>query len=442
MSETKYAVNNGLHIAYQVHGKGDRDLIFVSDWLMHVEAMWDIGPYARFLERLAALGRLIVFDMLGTGLSDPIPPGSSRTLDDWMDDMCAVLAAAGSERVALLSFDSAGVMATLFAATYPERTSELILFNSFARLLRDDEMAWGVPGEQRDFVLDALAGSWGTGVMLQAFHPKRHFDQDELQRWGRYERMVMSPGTARSVIGLMLDTDVRHVLPSIRVPTLVIHRERNVFLPVQFGRYLAENIPGARYVELPGDDHFPFLGDVDALLATIEEFLTGTPPSRAGGDRVLATILFTDIVGSTERAAAFGDRAWKELLERHDEIIRRQLERFGGRAVKTTGDGFLATFDGPTRAIACANSIRDAVQRLDLQIRAGLHTGELEKHGNDIRGLAVHIAARVLERATPGELLATSTVKDLVAGSGLSFDTRGSHTLKGVPGEWSLFAVA
>jgi class 3 adenylate cyclase/pimeloyl-ACP methyl ester carboxylesterase len=441
MTDTRYALNQGNHIAYQVHGTGDRDLIFVSDWLIHVEAMWDIRPFARFLERLAALGRLIVFDMLGSGLSDPTPPGSGRTLEDWMGDMRAVLDAAESERVALLSFDSAGVMATLFAATYPERTSELILFNSFARLLRDNETAWGVPDEQRDLVLDALAGSWGTGRNLQGFHPNRHFDEDELQRWGRYERMVMSPGTARSVFSLMLDTDVRHVLPSIRVPTLVIHRQGNVFLPVQFGQYLAENIPGARYIELPGDDHFPFLGDVDALLATIEEFLTGAPPSQ-GGDRVLATILFTDIVGSTDRAAALGDRAWKELLERHDEITTRQLERFDGRAIKATGDGVLAIFDGPTRAIACASSIRDAVQRLDLQIRAGLHTGELEKHGEDIRGLAVHIAARVLARASPGEFIVTSTVKDLVAGSGLRFDPRGSHSLKGVPGEWSLFALA
>ncbi|MDP8955668.1 MAG: adenylate/guanylate cyclase domain-containing protein [Actinomycetota bacterium] len=441
MSQTKYALNNGLHIAYQVHGEGDRDLIFISDWLIHVEAMWDIAPYARFLERLPALGRLIVFDMLGTGLSDPMPPGSSRTLEDWMDDMRAVLDAAGSERTALLSFDSAGVMATLFAATYPERTSALVLFNSFARLLRDDELSWGIPVEQRDALLDTFVRSWGTGETLKGFHPNRHFDADELERWGRYERMVMSPGTARSVLGLMLDSDVRDVLPSIRVPTLVLHREGNVMLPPRFGRYLADGIPGARYVGLPGDDHFPFLGDVDALLATIEEFITGAPPSRRGDERVLATILFTDIVGSTDRAAALGDRAWKELLDRHDEIVQRQIARFGGRVVKMTGDGVMGIFDGPTRAISSAGAIRDGVARLDLQVRAGLHTGECERHGDDIQGLAVHIASRVLDQAGPGELMVTSTVKDLVTGSRLSFEPRGSRGLKGVPGEWSLFAL-
>jgi pimeloyl-ACP methyl ester carboxylesterase len=436
--ETKYAKSGGVNIAYQVTGEGPFDLVLVPGWVSHVENAWEEPSFARFLHRLKSFCRLILLDRRGTGLSDPV--AKLPTLEQRMDDVRAVMDAAGSKKAALFGISEGGPMCTLFAATYPERTSALVLYGTFARGLYDPEYPWGATPAQIERFLERVDREWGTGMTARMFAPSIAQDDRHVQSWGRFERLAVSPGAARTLIHMSVSSDVRHVLPVIRVSTLVLHRSGDQVTPVGGGRYLAEYIPGAKYVELSGEDHFPWTGDADAVLDEVEEFLTG---ARHGPelDRVLATVLFTDIVGSTERAVELGDRQWQELLEHHHRLVRSELNRFRGREVDTAGDGFFATFDGPARAVRCGCAIQEAVARIGLTIRVGLHTGECEVTGGKVSGIAVHIGARVMAEARPGEVLVSSTVKDLVAGSGLRFVDRGGHTLKGIPGKWYLFTV-
>ena len=438
--ETQYTKSEGGHVAYQVLGEGPRDLVFVPNWGSNVDAMWEEPSLARFLRRLATFSRVICFDKRGCGVSDPVPLAALPTLEHWMEDVRSVMDAVGSRRTALLGDAEGGQMAMLFAATYPERVSALVLTNTAARHRRDADYPWGVPSRSVAPYLQRLEELWGTGGLIDIMAPGLAHDV-RLRRWfARYERLSLAPGAVTAMYTVQFERDLRSVLPTIRVPTLVLHRTGNQHIRVGHGRYLGEHIPGAKYVELPGDEHYFHLGDTEGMLGEIEEFLTGVRPA-AEVDRVLATVLFTDIVGSTEHAATLGDRAWRALLDTHNGIVRTQLTRHRGREVKTAGDGFLATFDGPARAIRCASSIRDEVRSLGIEVRAGLHTGECELMGDDVGGIAVHIGARVADEAGAGEVLVSSTVKDLVAGSGIRFADRGAHALKGVPGEWHLFAV-
>ena len=436
--ETRYARSKDGSVAYQVVGDGPLDLVFIPTWASNVEVMWEEPTIARFLRRLATFSRLLCFDKRGSGVSDPMPLALLPTLEQWTDDVRTVMDAAGSKRAALLGYSEGGKMAMLFAATYPERTSALVLVNTSARLLRDVEYPWGLPADRVARYLQRTEELWGTGGLLDIHEPS--VAHGELsRRWrARYERLAMGPRAMTTMFAAHLERDLRAVLPSIRVPTLVLHRVGDSRIRVGHGRYLAEHIPGAKYVEVPGDYHA--FSVVETMLGEIEEFLTGVRPVPEI-DRVLATVLFTDMVTSTVRSAQVGDRRWKDLLDQHDTLIRRELERHRGRLVKNTGDGILATFDGPARAIRCAQAIAANVKALGIEVRAGLHTGEVELRGEDVTGMGVNIAARVMDTAGPGEVVASSTVKDLVAGSGLRFVDRGTQDLRGVPGEWRLFAV-
>jgi class 3 adenylate cyclase len=438
--ETRYARSKDGYVAYQVVGDGPLDLLFIPAWATNVEVMWEEPSFARFLHRLSSFSRLLCFDKRGSGISDSVPLAALPTLEQWMDDVRTVMDAAGVERAALLGTHEGGQMAMLFAATYPERTSALILLNTCARHLRDVDYPWGLPADRVAPMLQRTEEAWGSGGVVDIVAPSVAHDERFRGWFARYQRQGMGPRTARIMQAAYLQRDLRGVLASIRVPTLVLHRAGNRHIRVGHGRYLAEHISGAKYVELPGEDHLIIVGDTEALLGEIEEFLTGVRPLPES-DRVLATILFTDIVTSTERAADFGDRRWKDLLDQHDTLIRRQLERHRGRLVKNTGDGILATFDGPARAIRCARAIVTGVKSLGIEVRAGLHTGEIELRGDDVTGIGVNIAARVMDAAGPGEVVVSSTVKDLVAGSGLRFADRGVHELRGVSGGWRLFAV-
>jgi pimeloyl-ACP methyl ester carboxylesterase len=438
--ETRYAKSGDVSIAYQVVGDGPLDVVFVMGWVSHLDLFWEEPSFARFLTRLASFSRLILFDKRGTGLSDRVPTERLPTLEERMDDVRAVMDAVGSERAALVGVSEGAPMCTLFAATYPERTTALVMLGGYARRIRGDDHPWAPTVEERHAYVEELGRTWGDPVGLDVRMPSLAHDERVRRWWATYLRMSASPGAVAALTRMNMDTDVRHVLPSIRVPTLVVHRRGDRLLPVENARYLAANIPGARYAELPGDDHLPFAGDQDAILDEVEEFLTGV---RRGPepDRVLATVLFTDIVGSTERAVRMGDREWRALLNRHHDLVRRELRSWRGDEIDTAGDGFLATFDGPGRAVRCACAIRDGVRALGVEIRAGVHTGEVELRGDNVAGIAVHIGARVAALAAPGEVLVSSTVKDLVAGSGIAFEERGAHALKGIPGEWQLFAV-
>lgn len=437
--ETSYARAGDIHIAYQVVGAGPPDILLVPEFWHSIEAQWDEPSLADFLGRLAELGRLICFDKRGCGVSDPVAIDDMQSLDPFMDDIRAVLEAAGSERAVLVTMGGGCLPSILFAATHPQRTGALVIINGFARLTQAPGYPIGRSNDLEEEMIDLMRAGWGRGVFLDQAAPSRIGDEAFRQWWARYQRLGVSPGTIVSMRRMFDRLDARDVLPSVRVPTLVLHRAENTMVRIDHGRYLAEHIPAAELVELPGRDYLVFLGD-DRALEEIERFLSGTLKAPAT-DRVLATALFTDIVGSTTRAAELGDRAWADLLSRHHASVRSALERFQGQEIDTAGDGFFATFDGPARAVRCAIAIRDALKGLDLEIRAGLHTGELELENGGVRGLAVHIGQRVMAAAEPGEILVSSTVRDLVVGSGIELQDRGSHSLRGVPDEWHLFAT-
>ena len=433
LPDTRYARNGDLRIAYQVVGQGPIDLVFVPGFISNIDLVWDDPVFAGFLTRLSAFTRLILFDKRGTGLSDRI--GDLPSLEVRMDDVRAVMDAAGSERAALFGISEGGAMTMLFAATYPERTHALALFGAYAHY-----GTWVVPADKLDGALARLDALWGTGEMVSVFGPSRAADPQFKTWWARFERLGGSPSAAVHLTRMNSEIDVRPILPSIRVPTLILHRPGDARVSPEASRYLAEHIPGAKYVEVPGEDHLLWCGDANRVADEIEEFLTGSRP-EIEPDRVLATVLFTDIVDSTRQANEVGDQAWRSLLDRHDALVRREIGRFRGREIKTTGDGFLATFDGPARAVRCGQAITEAVRTLGLEVRVGAHTGEIEiRPDDDIGGIAVHIASRVMGLAGAGEVLVTGTVRDLVAGSSLAFEDRGQQALKGLPQEIRLFA--
>jgi class 3 adenylate cyclase len=435
----RYAKSGDLHIAYIVEGDGPIDLMWIPPWISQVEYLWSERSLARVMRRITSFARLITFDRRGSGLSDPF--FGAPTLEEQMDDLLAVMDAAGAERVAVFGTLEGGPMATMFAATYPERVSALVLYATFARATWAPGYEWAWPADVRRRRMEEQVEHWGEGRIVAGVAPSEASDPGFIEWAGRLERLAAAPSTIRRILELIGEFDVRDVLPSIRVPTLVMHRRDDSFIQIEHSRYIADQIPGARFVELEGGDNMFSLGDSEALLGELEEHLTGVRHEHEP-DRMLATVLFTDICDSTSRAAELGDRGWRSLLERHDALFRHALERHRGREVKRTGDGFLATFDGPARAIRCAASVAEAMNSLGIQVRAGLHTGELEVMDGDLGGLAVHIAARVMNRAAPCEVLVSGTVKDLVVGSGIEFDDRGEHELRGVPGAWRLYAVS
>jgi class 3 adenylate cyclase len=434
---TRYARNGSVHLAYQVFGDGPRDLVFILSWLAQVDHLWNEPDIATMLRRLGRIARVILFDRRGSGMSDRVPPGP---LEEQMDDVRAVLDAAGADRPAILSESEGAALACLFAATHPDRASALILWAPIPRMVASEDYPWGWTQEQRDEWTEYTYWHWGEGTPAELLAPSRAGDP-AFRAWvGKLERLSQSPGAVRRTLQVIGDHDVRAVLPLIRTPTLVARREGDIATDAGHSRYVAEHIPGARLVELPGRDNLIFVGDMDSALGAVEEFLGAARPPK-DPERILATVLFTDIVASTERAAEVGDRAWSRMLEEHRRVVREELALHDGHEVKTLGDGFLATFDGPARAIRSALSIARRSDAAELPVRAGLHTGECERDGDDVAGIAVHIAARVMGNAKAGEVLVSRTVADLVAGSGLGFASRGPTALKGVPGEWELFAA-
>jgi pimeloyl-ACP methyl ester carboxylesterase len=438
--QTQYAKSRDGFVAYQVIGDGPQDVVFIPDWVTNVEIMWEEPSLARFLRRLGSFSRLICFDKRGCGLSDPVLFHEGFAAESWIDDTRTVLQAVGSERAVLFGHAEGARMAMLYGATFPERTSALVLLDTFARRLRDVDYPLGIPESVLPRFIELFEAGWANGGYLTMLAPSVADDPRFRQWYGRLQRHSMGPTQATSAYRNQFHFDVRTVLPTIRVPTLVLHRRDNAYVRVENGRYLADRIPGAKFVEIPGVDHVFHVGETGAILDAIEEFLTGRNET-SDDDRVLATILFADVVGSTERAAELGDRAWRDLLEGYYGVARREVATFRGREIDTAGDGFFAAFDGPARAIRSACAIRDAASAIGLTVRTGLHTGECEKVGEKVGGLAVHIGARVAGQARPGEVLVSGTVRDLVAGSGIRFAERGTHALRGVPGEWTLYSV-
>jgi pimeloyl-ACP methyl ester carboxylesterase/class 3 adenylate cyclase len=435
----RFARSGPLFIAYSVEGSSGPALILTPGHFFHQEVAREWPPFAHFIERLAGFSRVILLDRRGTGLSDAMDPAT--TLDDAMDDIRAVMDDAGVEQAVLMGSAEGGPTCLLFAATFPARVSALILASTFPRRLSAPDYPEGYPPEQHEWLVRVFEERWGRHpVGPRTISPGRGGDPGFRSWYAKVQRFGASPGSAIAWYRLSAEIDVRGVLPAIRVPTLVLHREGDMIVPVGHGRYMAAHIPGARYVEFPGGEHFFFEGDPESMLAEIEEFITGVRPAPAA-DRVLLTVLMTDIVDSTRRAAALGDRAWRDLLEQHHRVVRAALARFRGREVDMAGDGSLAVFDGPARAIRCALAVSAAVRELGIEVRAGVHTGECEVIGDAVAGLAVHIGARVGALAGRSEVLVSSTVKDLVVGSGFVFEDRGRHELKGVPGEWQVFAV-
>jgi class 3 adenylate cyclase len=435
-SETRYARNGDLHVAYRASPQGERDIVFVPNWFTNCEVIPEMPSVHGWVEAMTSLGRLIFFDQPGTGASDPVSPDEMPNVEQWTDSIKAVMDDLGSSEAVLLSISGALAPAALFAATYPSRTTSLVVLEGYA-----DSLSGRTMGPTREEVTAAMTAMFGTGEYQHLMSPDMPWNEEIRSSWARLERLAASPRTVALMFPLAIELDVRALLPSIRVPTLVLHNADDVLVPPELGRYVADHIPDAKYVELPGRNIHHFVEPWRDSFQEIAEFLTGEQPDVAD-DRVLATVLFTDIVDSTRRAAEMGDRDWHALLDAHDAVVRAQLARFRGREVNTSGDGFLATFDGPQRAIRCAMAIREAVRALGIEVRAGLHTGEVEIRGDDIGGIAVHIGARVSALAGPNDVLVSSTLRDLVIGSGLEFEDRGSHQLKGVPGEWRLLAVA
>jgi class 3 adenylate cyclase len=443
--EIRFAKTGDVHIAYQVVGDGPVDLVFIHDWISNLELQWENPLHSHLLERLSSFSRLLLFDKRGSGLSDRTVDLNLFTWEVRTDDVRAVMDAAGSAQAIVFGHsDDGGTLAAFFAAAHPDRTRGLILFETRAKMLKAPDYPWGYERTGPAVWTAEREGFWGTDAYarrwLRELAPSVAND-DRIVRWyARLLRQSASPGTEALFEQVTGTFDIRDVLPTIHVPTLVLHRADDRDIPIDAGRDLADRIPGARFVELPGADSYPWAGDQEPLLQEVEAFVTGSPPA-ATPDRVLATVLFTDVVGSTEKAVELGDAGWKQLLARHHEAVRAELERYRGREVATAGDGFLATFDGPARAVRCAQAITEAVRPLGLEVRAGVHTGEVELAGEDVRGIAVHIGARVGALAGPGEVLVSRTVKDLVAGSGLSFEDAGEHELKGVPDRWRLYRV-
>lgn len=437
-SPTAYARCGDAWVAYRVSGEGPPDVVLALDWFGNVEEMWaPASPLLPVLEQFAAFGRVLTFDRRGVGLSDPVPADRLPPLEEWAADVEAVMDACGVERAAIVAKGSSGAMATLLAASHPERVSSLVLVNSYARLTATGDYPMGVPPEEHPYMLSELYPPRASWRRLAG----GDLDEATVTWLDRYMKMSAPPSPTLAMRRMLLEVDVRSVLGSVHVPTLVLHRVDNPYIVVEHGRYLAAHIPGARLVELPGRSDLIFGDDPAELVADVEEFLTGRR-AEARRDRALATVLYTDLVMATARAAEVGDRAWRHALDRHDHAVRTQLSRFGGREVHPTGDGFLAVFDGPARAIQCAAAVRRALREYGFEIRAGVHTGEIELRGDDIGGLAVHIGQRIQSLAEPGEILVSRTVKDLVVGSRITFTTRGVHRLKGVPEEWEVYAAA
>ena len=432
---TLYAKSGDVHIAYQVFGEGTIDLVFIPGFISHIETYWDEPNFARWLRRLGNFSRVIRFDKRGTGLSDQVSelPG----MDQRLDDVSAVMDAVGVQRAVIFGASEGGSLATLFAATHPERTRALIIFGGFAQF-----SSWIPTQEALERLIQYIDNNWGSGESMPIFAPTKKGDLAFQQWWGKFERLGASPAAAIKLMHMNSQIDITEILPSINVPTLVIHRTDDSAVDVEAGRLLAERIPGAKYVELSGADHLPFVGEnSDRILDEMEHFITGET-SAPSVERMLATVVFTDIVGSTERAQTLGDQAWGDLLDLHNKTVRKELARFGGNEVKWTGDGFLAAFDRPARAIKCTLTIVNTLRSLGVEVRAGIHTGEVDLIKNDIRGIAVHIASRVADLASGGDVVVSRTVKDLVAGSGIAFQDYGTHELKGVPDQWKLFRVS
>lgn len=439
---TRYANSAGVSIAYQVVGEGPRDVVLVLGFATHLELQWEMPPFARFCERLASFARLIIFDKRGTGLSDPV--SEVPTLEQRVDDIRAVMDAAGSQRATLIGISEGAPTSVLVAATHPERVEALVLYGAMGRTTEAHDYPWAAPADAlRESAAVFIAPYWGQDARgtLELFAPSVADDPRAIELAGRLERSAASPGMVQKIFEMFLDIDVRAVLPTIRVPTLVLHRRLDRVVNRRAGQEIASQIPGAKYVELPGIDHLPWAGDAEPVLGELEEFLTGAR-SAPEPDRILATVMFTDVVCSTERAVELGDARWRETLAAHHGAVRRELARFRGREVKTLGDGFLVTFDGPARAVDCGRAIVAGAAEDGLEVRVGVHCGEIELIGEDVGGIAVHIAARIGAMAAPGEVLVSSTVKDLVAGSDLQFEDRGLKTLRGVAGDWHLFVAS
>ena len=440
-TEVQYAWNDEVALAYQVVGEGTVDLLYLQSNISNVEVNWENPALASFLTELAGLGGLAVADRRGLGCSERFTPEGAPPIETLIDDVLAVTEAVGCERIALVATGDCGFFACTLAASHPDRLAALVLINAAPTWQRSDETPWARTEAEMERSFRWCQQNWGSGAWSRRANPSVNSDRD-LRWFGRYERLAQSPGALYAEARRFADTDVRAVLPAVQVPTLVLHRSDNTEERVEAGRYLGAHIPAARFVELDGADHFPWLGDADAVIRETQGFLRTVHAEEQDLDRVLATILFTDIVASTEKAVELGDRGWRELVDRHDTTVRALLSRYRGQEVNTTGDGFFATFDGPARAVRCAQVLADAVRPLGIAVRAGVHTGEIELSGHTISGIAVNIGARIGARAGPSEVLVSQTVKDLVAGSGLAFHDRGLHELKGVPDQWRLFAVA
>lgn len=439
MTEVRFARSRDVNVAYRVVGDGPTDLVYAQGAYTHLDVFWELPAFRRYCERLAEFTRLVLFDKRGYGMSDRVP--GATTLEERMDDIRAIMDAIGSDRAAIMGESEGGPLALLFAAAHPERTAALILQGAEVRERTDEDWPWGEnTSEEFEASMATISELWGRGLGVDRIAPSVAGEEWARAWRGRVQVNAATPGAAEAFMRMAFDIDVREVAPSVNVPTLIVHAAGDVVCHVENGRFLARTIPGARYVELPGSDHVPWF-DPDATVAEIREFLTGR---REAGrpDRVLATVLFTDLVRSSDRAAAMGDRRWRDLLEQHHAAVRRELSRFEGRENDTAGDGFFATFDGPARAIRCAKAIVASVRSIGLDVRAGVHTGEVEVLGDKVAGIAVNIGARVAAQAAAGEVLVSSTVRDLVAGSGLEFADRGQTSLKGIPGVWRLFAVA